>query len=101
MNSLNFIIILDTSIEELMINQEIVKTTPEKQEIQDIIEDVIEEIQDIIQEIKDIKSVEDVIEVIEHVSQDVEIVVQKVKIEENDKENSIFNCFFTWIGNIF
>jgi predicted RND superfamily exporter protein len=80
--------------------QEIVKTTPEKQEIQDIIEDVIEEIKDIIQEITDIDDVEDVIEVIEHVRQDVEIVVQKVKIEK-ENENSIFNCFFTWFGTIF
>jgi HJR/Mrr/RecB family endonuclease len=82
-----------------MNSQEIVKTTPEKQEIQDIIEDVIEEIQDIIQEIKDVKTIEDVIEVIEHVSHDVEIVVQKTKIE--NENSSIFNCFFNWIGTIF
>ena len=80
--------------------QEIVKTVPEKQDVQDIIEDVIEEIKDIIQEIQDIEDVEDVIEVIEHVSQDVEIVVQKVKIE-NKNENSVFKCFFTWFGTIF
>jgi gas vesicle protein len=81
--------------------QEIVKTTPEKQEIQDIIEDVIEEIKDIIQEIKDVKTIEDVIEVIEHVSHDVEIVVQKTKIENENENSSIFNCFFNWIGTIF
>ena len=97
------IIILDTSIEEFMTtdnNTEIVKTVPEKQEIQDIIEDVIEEIQDIIQEIKDIENVEDVIEVIEHVSQDVEIVVQKIE-KEKESENSLFKCFFNWFGTIF
>lgn len=84
-------------------NPEIVKTVPEKHEIKDIIEDVIEEIKDIIQEIKDVKTIEDVIEVIEHVRHDVEIVVQKTKIEnENENENSsIFNCFFNWIGTFF
>ena len=81
-------------------NQDVVKSTPEKQEIQDIIEDVIEEIKEIIQEIKDVENVEDVIEVIEHVSQDVGIVVQKVKIEK-ENENSMFKCIFNWFGTIF
>ena len=81
-------------------NPEIVKTVPEKQEIKDIIKDVIEEIQDIIQEIKAIENVEDVIEVIEHVSQDVEIVVQKVKIEKKN-DDSIFKCIFDWIESFF
>ena len=97
---LNFNLIFDTSIEQLMINQDVTETVPEKQEIQEIIEDVIEEIKDIIQEIKDIENIEDVIEVVEHVSHDVKIVVQKVE-SENENENSIFKCFFNWFGTIF
>jgi predicted proteasome-type protease len=76
---------------------ETVKTEPENQ---DVIQDVIQEIKDIIQEIKDVENVQDVIDVIEHVSQDVEIVVEKVKFE-NENENSIFNCVFKWFDSFF
>jgi hypothetical protein len=65
---------------------ETVKTEPENQ--------------DVIQEIKDVENVQDVIDVIEHVSQDVEIVVEKVKFE-NENENSIFNCVFKWFDSFF
>jgi predicted proteasome-type protease len=81
-------------------NQDVLETVKTDPENQDVIQDVIQEIKDIIQEIKDVENVQDIIDVIEHVSQDVEIVVEKVKIE-NENEDSIFNCVFKWVDSLF